>query len=72
MCEKLCAILEELRGQGIVCRAECVYCSGVWEIVCEVPFANGVKAIRYPLECSFINQHTDDYLASHMLEVVFE
>lgn len=72
MCEKLCAILEVLRGHGIVCRAECVYCSGVWEIVCEVPFANGVKAIRYPLECSFINRHTDDYLASHMLKVVFE
>lgn len=72
MCEKLCAILEALRGQGIVCRAECVYCSGVWEIVCEVPFANGVKVIRYPLECNFINRHTDDYLASHMLKVVFE
>ena len=72
MCEKLCAILEALRWHGIVCRAECVYCSGVWEIVCEVPFANGVKAIRYPLEYSFIKRHTDDYLASHMLKVVFE
>ena len=71
MCEKLCAILAALREQGIVCRAECVYCSGVWEIVCEVPFANGVKVIRYPLEYSFINRYNDDYLISFMLKEVF-
>ena len=71
MCEKLCAILEALRDRGIVCRAECVYCSGVWEIVCEVPFDIGVKVIRYPLKYSFINQHTNDYLVFYMLKVVF-
>lgn len=49
-----------------------VFTALVWEIVCEVSFANGVKAIRYPLEYSFINRYTDDYLVSHMLKVVFE
>lgn len=48
-----------------------VYCSGVWEIVCEVPFDIGAKVIRYPLEYTFINRHTNDYLVSYMLKVVF-
>ena len=72
MCEKLCTILDALRERGIVCRAECVYCSGVWEIVCTVPYDIGVKNIRYPLSYSFIVEHTTGYLVSHMLKVVFE
>lgn len=71
MYEKLCSILEALQARGISCRAECTYCSGVWEIVCEVPFAIGVKAIRYPLKYTFINRNTNDYLVSYMLKVVF-
>lgn len=70
MYEKLCAILDALQARGISCRAECTYCSGVWEIVCAVPFDIGVKYIRYPLSYSFIDNSTSEYLVSHVLKEV--
>ena len=70
MYEKLCAILEALQARGISCRAECIYCSGVWEIVCAVPFEIGVKFIRYPLSYDFIKYRTSKYLVSHVLKEV--
>lgn len=70
MYEKLCAILDALHAQGINCRAEYTCCSGVWEIVCSVPFDLGVKLIRYPMSYDFIKCRTSEYLVSHVLKEV--
>ena len=58
MYEKLCAILDALRERGISCKAETNAYSGIWEIVALVPIACGVKVIRYPLTCTFIDKVT--------------
>ena len=70
MYEKLCAILDALQARGIACSAECTYGSGVWEIVCTVPYDIGVKLIRYPLSYDFITRCNSEYLVSHVLKEV--
>ena len=70
MYEKLCAILDALQELVISCRAECTYCSGVWEIVCAIPVDNGMKLIRYPLSYDFIKCRNSEYLVSQVLKEV--
>lgn len=64
MYEKLCAILDALRERGISCRAECLYCSGVWEIVCAVPIERGVKVIRVPITYKALDESPVEYLSN--------
>lgn len=72
MYEKLCAILDALRERGITCKAECVWPTGNWEIVCALPCDYGIKKVRFPVSYNVLVTADPEFVISYVMEGVYK